>query len=880
MTFSIRTYAANYLIILCVIAFSRFRFRFWLLGLLILCLRAGAARAQTPTPTPKGPLQMALSSPFAFTAKPLVVTAKAGRWFPVAVNLANTGEAVSGQLRLKLLGAGNFDVAPNDFYTPVDLPSNSNKTIWLYGRMERPNVAGFEVSFSGSGFKSLQQGAQISPSDDESRLIVTIADSDDGLAATLKSLRGQALFRGGRAPQLNPNAQPVRSLQADSLNVPDRWIGFDSADMVVLGDFVHTSLAPKQLGALRGFVQGGGNLVVVGGNNAGRLSASPLKDLWPVNVGNSAPVSQNVVSGLVNRYVPDPKNGADRLGGAPVVAVQGSLDAADTLSDGTPSAPLFALGDRGAGRVLFLSYNPGQPPFVGWSGQGELWRNVFSSAVNVRHLESVDSDFLNYGSVAPGGFATTPYGGNPYANGEQGPTSTTGQLLSGLSSAPQLRMPPVSQIAWFLALYVFFLVPVNYAVLRVIDRRELAWVTIPLIVIGFSVWAYSAALSIRGRAILTRQIDIVQTTVGSNSARTDSMLWLFSPRRTSYDLVSGGQNAAVSDYANQGGGQQGAFSVLQPGDGDSFKVEGANVWMWTDRAFSAQSLADLGKGLNLSGQTLTNDTPLDLKGAVWVQDGKVWGLGDLDRGAKVAVKGAGQSTSGADLPGAIAAAADLPSIFDSSTLSNSIPAKALESALGQGFGKLNNGAMLVAWGKKSVAPLSVEGARGRDVTLWIIRAPKVTGALASRKATITSVSFVPFSAQSAPNYQSRFGQATNGGYKFYDATLPQQSDLVLQARGIGNSNGQNQGRRQRNAKSQTKPKVAAPVDWVHFEVWNAATNAWQPLEGAMKRDNSPAGGWNFRGRVDASLARQPDRLLRVRVKLDNARAQVSSLQIG
>ena len=872
-------------------AFSRFRFQFWIIGLLVLCLSAGAARAQTPTPTPTGPLKMVLSSPFAFTAKPLVVTAKSGRWFPVAVNLSNTGDAVSGQARLRLVGAGNFDVAPNDFYTPVDLPSNSNKVVWLYGRMERPNIAGFEVSFSGRGFNTLKESVQITQADDESRLIVTIADSDDGLAAALKGLRGQALFRGGRAPQLNPSAQPVRSLQADHENVPDRWIGFDSADMVVLGDFVHTVLAPNQLDALRGFVQGGGNLVVVGGNNAGRLAASPLRDLWPVSVQNSAPASAGEVQDLVARYVPNPKNGADRLGGAPVVVVRGATDGAAILKDGAPANPLFALGDRGAGRVLFLNYNPGQPPFVGWSGQGELWRDIFSSQVNVRHLDGVDTDFINYGSVAPGGFA----GGSGYSgnfnpsydpNGGQ-PNSTTGQLLNGLASAPQLRMPPVSQIAWFLALYVFFLVPVNYAVLRLIDRRELAWVTIPMIVIGFSVWAYSAALSIRGRAILTRQIDIVQSSVGSNSARTDSMLWLFSPRRTSYDLVSGGQHAAISDYANQGGGQQGAFSVLQPGDGDSFKVEGANVWMWTDRSFSAQSLGALGQGLTLSGNALKNDLPMDLRGAVWVQDARVWSLGDLKKGASVSISGQGQRTSGADLPGAIATAANLPDIFDAGTLSSGIPSKALALALGTNFGKLNDGAMLVAWGKKTLAPIEVEGARGRDIALWIFRASSVKGELASRQATITGVSFVPFDAPATQNFRPRYSGEGQGGYKFYDAVLPAQNNLTLSARGTGISapaqyNYNNRPRRSSSGKLSPTPKPALnkPQTWVHFEVWNAPRNRWQPLGGTMTRDKSPAGGWNFRARVDASLARQPDRLLRVRAKLDNARAQVSSLQIG
>ena len=533
-------------------------FLFWLIIAATLAgVFAGNARAQIATPTPKGPLQMALSSPLALKAKPLALSVKSGRWFPIAVTLSNSGPAVSGEVRLRLLSAGGFETNPNDFYATVDLPTNANKVVWLYGRMERPNVSGGEITFSGRGFGAIKQSLSVAPLEDEQRLVVTVADNDDGLQGALQSLRANALFRGGKKPKFSPNLQPVRALQAASTDVPDRWIGFDGADMVILGDFVHTSLAPKQLEALRGWVQGGGNLVVVGGNNAGRLNTSPLRALWPLVPTNSAPASAAQVQTLATEYVPDPKNGADRLGGAPVVVLRGALDAGAALKVGTGTAPLFAVSERGAGRVLQLSFNPGQPPFVGWSGQGALWGEVFNAAADVRRIEIGDPQFVSYDSTGAnpnfGG-----YGGGYAGNfDDQEPVSPTGQMLRGLSHIKQLTMPPVSQIAWFLALYVFFLVPVNYAVLRLIDRRELAWVTIPIIVVAFSVFAYSAALSIRGKAILTRQVNIVQSSVGSNVARTDSLLWLFSPRRTNYTLERGRAGRRRQRLCQRGGRKAG-----------------------------------------------------------------------------------------------------------------------------------------------------------------------------------------------------------------------------------------------------------------------------------------------------------------------------------
>jgi hypothetical protein len=67
--------------------------------------------------------------------------------------------------------------------------------------------------------------------------------------------------------------------------------------------------------------------------------------------------------------------------------------------------------------------------------------------------------------------------------------------------------------------------------------------------------------------------------------------------------------------------------------------------------------------------------------------------------------------------------------------------------------------------------------------------------------------------------------------------------------------------------------------WAHFDAWNATQNRWVPLKGQMRRDNSPDGGWNFSAPITGDFPRQPDRLLRVRARLDNNRARVSAVRV-
>ena len=328
---------------------------------------------------------------------------------------------------------------------------------------------------------------------------------------------------------------------------------------------------------------------------------------------------------------------------------------------------------------------------------------------------------------------------------------------------------------------------------------------------------------------------------------------------------------------------------MEPGDGTSFEAQNANVWKWTDRTFSAQSLGDLGQGVTLSGTSFTNSTPLDLRGAVWVSGGRVWSLGDIKAGKSASVRGAGQNTSGADLPGAIANAANLDKIFDASTRSNGIPNSALQLALGDSFGKYNASALLIAWGKTPLAPIQIGDAHADNITLMIFRAPaaQLSGALAPRAATIKPLSFSPFDGDDAPGANAVTNVTANAGsggsgYQIYDAILPAGDDLVLKARGlgIGPSNQTPSRPFGQGAMPAPTPKPKPKLQtWVHFEVLDARDGKWRQLDGELNRDNSPARGWNFRARIDPNMARVSDRLLRVRARLANERASVSGFNI-
>src|SRR4028118_886570 len=128
------------------------------------------------------PVTMQVGSPLARTMKPLAIQVKTGRWFPVAVTLANTGAAVQGRLELRLLASGGQNEREAVFYSDVDLPANqARKRVWLYGRSDGEEYDSARVTFSGRGFKPLSLLFNLTSTELGTRNLLTVSDNEERL---------------------------------------------------------------------------------------------------------------------------------------------------------------------------------------------------------------------------------------------------------------------------------------------------------------------------------------------------------------------------------------------------------------------------------------------------------------------------------------------------------------------------------------------------------------------------------------------------------------------------------------------------------------------------------------------------------------------------
>ena len=108
---------------------------------------------------------------------------------------------------------------------------------------------------------------------------------------------------------------------------------------------------------------------------------------------------------------------------------------------------------------------------------------------------------------------------------------------TAVSTIPDLQLPSVLGIAFFLISYIVAIGPLNYFVVKRMKRREMAWVTIPAVIVLFSVISYVAGLRIRGGDPLVNQMSLAVGQVDSETMRVQSLLGVYSPDRRTYNVA-------------------------------------------------------------------------------------------------------------------------------------------------------------------------------------------------------------------------------------------------------------------------------------------------------------------------------------------------------
>ncbi|MDX2162399.1 MAG: hypothetical protein SF162_13815 [bacterium] len=406
-------------------------------------------------------------------------------WFPVTVRARNGGAPISGRLVVRPETSGGGVLGT--FSTPITLPEGGDQTA-TFGIIARAQVTQIRVELiDDQGLVAASAPAAIRAIQPLDRLYVVVSASAAGTVdMTGARFGGYSAFQAAWLP----------------VDLPESTALLDAVDTMLIHDADTGALNAAQRTALAAWVSNGGHLIAAGGANW-QAAAAGLRDLLPFLPDASATGS----AAALGAWLRSPS--ADALTGDSTLARGTPLENAVILAAVDADTPLIVRQSFGGGTVDYLTADPGSAPLRGWTGLRDLWLTLTTTRA--------------------------PQPGWSMGLTDPDQAINAAQILPGLDA-----LPDVLPLCGFLFGYIALIGPINYLILNRLNRREWAWITIPILIIAFTGIAFAVGANLRGSEATLNRLAVVRAWPDTPLAYADGVIGLLSPRREVYTFSVGG----------------------------------------------------------------------------------------------------------------------------------------------------------------------------------------------------------------------------------------------------------------------------------------------------------------------------------------------------
>ncbi len=426
-------------------------------------------------------------------------------WLAISVTLVNDGEPTEGVL------AASTDAGDVERY--VEMPAGARKVVMLYVQPEafqRRITVGYRETNG-----TVEAVVETRVLEQSSSQIAVVGDG-----------------AGNLRPQLSIGAglgqpAPISLTVAD---LPERPEPLDGIAAIVWADDSST-LTEDQRRSLERWVGEGGSLVAIGGPDwQARLGG--LTDLLPL-AGISAvdEVPQAALAAWAGSVEPPVATASVSSG-----TIRDDARVLIRSADGTI---LASMRNVGAGRVILLGTDVASAEHRAWDGATRLWARLLPSNAMLEQW----------------------FGGFPAAEEMQN------SMQNALGNLPSLEVPPAELLLAVIVGYILLIGPISYIVLRRLDRRELAWITAPVLIVVFSASSFGIGNAMKGTSVILNRISVLRTSGLDGTATAETYAGIFSPDRSTYD-VTAEADALMARLRTPGfdGRQSSSDVVIEQGD--------------------------------------------------------------------------------------------------------------------------------------------------------------------------------------------------------------------------------------------------------------------------------------------------------------------------
>lgn len=366
-------------------------------------------------------------------------------------------------------------------------------------------------------------------------------------------------------------------------------------DMIVINNYSFDNFNSEQIQSIVDWTEEGGKLVLAGGTYYNKI-ADEITALSPVQVNGLTELSK-----LTNleKEVNKPINLQE-----PMTMSNSSVKNGRVLIE-EEDVPIFVLGDAKAGKVLYVAYDIAEEPLASWSGNKELWSNILSEfRIDYKQQNIYHSD--NFW-----------------------------QLQNASQRIPSLELPELNKIIIIFLIYMLLIGPILYFILKRKDKREKAWIIIPIFAILITIGFYQYGHLNRGSQVISHNVSYMELN-DNGQGKVKAVSSIFAPKIGDYNIQYNNVDMLQS-INNTYNRQSNTDDTWIQVNNNSANVLYKDVDFWSlKNTYIESTIQDTGsfesslsyKDGRLTG-TITNNTKYSLRDIKLVVGSSVKDIGDL-----------------------------------------------------------------------------------------------------------------------------------------------------------------------------------------------------------------------------------------------------------
>lgn len=412
---------------------------------------------------------------------------KIGFSTPVKITIKNKFKDINGEVEIRVPSTSGKYMS---YVKPISLQKDAEKEIIINVPVGM-NRTKYTLNIYNGNDKVYEDSINTIAANNVTTFIGILSDDFDSLSYINK------------VPAASGVSLITKTIKLDEKNFPEDIFTLNAFDIIIINDYDTSRLGDLKYDILKQWVNNGGTLLLGTGSKYNK-TLSVFKDDFIMG-------TQGSVQEITTSKIFDLATNGDNKNDAKLDALALSIKDSNVLMEDKNIILVQSL-TKGKGVVGIAAFDLGQKPFVNWNNNtafvekllGIINPEMTSSKNNIEYIQN-----------------------NSY------------MIRNAMNQFSEMATAKASSFYIILFIYVLIVAPISYFILKKIDKRELMWITVPVLAIIFGLIVFISGSGTRLSEITTNMISILNIDE-KGSASTVTYAGIFNTNKMKVNIV--GQN--------------------------------------------------------------------------------------------------------------------------------------------------------------------------------------------------------------------------------------------------------------------------------------------------------------------------------------------------